>query len=353
MPRLISIDGNIGSGKSTFIHYLKEYFNKKIMNPDTPKILFIEEPVALWNSFKDNENKTILENFYEDKKKYAFSFQMLAYISRLSIIKEATQSGLYNIIVTERSIFTDKNIFAKMLYDTGHINKIEYKIYNTWFNEFCKDFPTVEYIYLKTTPITAFQRIKQRSRKGENISLDYINSCHKYHEEWFNQSNFMPVIFDGNINITTDVQIINDWINAFEQIINGHVLKFDGASKGNPGKCGCGYVILYENTIIESGKKFLDLKNTNNYPEYNGLILGLEKCIELNIKNVLILGDSKLVIKQIKKEWKIESENLKPLYDKTIKLLYNFNKFELKHIKRTENSDADRLANLAIKFEPK
>ena len=133
--KIISIEGNIGSGKSTFMKKLKE-------NNKDKRVLFLDEPVEEWNTIKDIDGKNIIEKYYSNQEKYAFSFQMMAYISRLTLLKRAFESKKYEIIITERSLYTDKNVFCKMLYDDGLINLIEYKIYNklnfyTIFMNFC------------------------------------------------------------------------------------------------------------------------------------------------------------------------------------------------------------------------
>ena len=80
---IVSFDGNIGSGKSSLVAAL-ELFQK-----NREDICFLQEPVNEWNTICDKENKTILENYYEDQTKYAFSFQMMAYISRLSLLRKS------------------------------------------------------------------------------------------------------------------------------------------------------------------------------------------------------------------------------------------------------------------------
>jgi len=127
------------------------------------------------------------------------------------------------------------------------------------------------------------------------------------------------------------------------------VLLFDGGSRGNPGPCGCGFVIMNNNEteIIAQGSEFLG-KNTNNYAEYMGVILGMEKALELGINNLIIKGDSQLVIKQLLKEYSVKSPNLIPLYLKAAKSLLQFNSVKLYHIKRNFNILADKLANEAM-----
>ena len=74
IARIISIEGNIGSGKSTLLENLKEKYK------DDNKMVFLDEPVKLWNNIKDKNGMTMLEKFYSDQDKYSFSFQMMAYI---------------------------------------------------------------------------------------------------------------------------------------------------------------------------------------------------------------------------------------------------------------------------------
>jgi deoxyadenosine/deoxycytidine kinase len=192
---IFSIEGNIGSGKSTLVEYLKQNFPKINRNGIDYNIIYVQEPVDIWNTVVDSTGKNIIERYYSDQKKYAFSFQMMAYITRLSqirrIIKEAPE---HTIILTERCLYTDYNIFAKMLYDSGLIEEIEYSIYRKWFYEFI-DTPVSGFIYVKTTPETCLKRILLRNRKGEDISFDYLLNCHNYHERWLLDTN--RIILDG------------------------------------------------------------------------------------------------------------------------------------------------------------
>lgn len=196
MVQIISIEGNIGSGKSTLVNYLKNTLDKD-------KYIFVDEPVNTWQSIKDNEGIDILSKFYNNKEKYAFSFQMLAYISRISAIKKVINDD--KIIITERCVNTDKEVFAKMLYDDNLIEDINYQIYNMWFDEFNKDIKVNKFVYLQTDPILCSKRIKQRNREGEDIDLDYLCKCHNYHENWITN---IPnkIILDGKMR-TEDLPI--------------------------------------------------------------------------------------------------------------------------------------------------
>lgn len=191
MSIIISIEGNIGAGKSTLI--------KQIQNDFEKKVVFIQEPIDEWNTIQTHKKKTILECFYENQEKYAFSFQMMAYISRISTLQKAIEENPDSILIVERSVYTDKYVFAKMLYDNQQINEIEYQIYLKWYDFFLRKLPSIYTIYLRTNPIICLERIKTRNREGEdNISISYLEDCHKYHEEWIY----------SNIDVTNTV-IIN------------------------------------------------------------------------------------------------------------------------------------------------
>ena len=204
MILIYSIDGNIGSGKSTIVESLKKKFSENYLRNDKVDFIFVDEPVEIWQSLKDDLGENILTKFYRDQEKYSFPFQMMAYISRLSKLKSVIKNlkKPYNVIVTERSVFTDYEIFAKMLHEDGKIETINYNIYKLWFNHFIGDLPFKGIIYIKTDPQLCYERVKIRSREGEDIPLDYLEKCHTYHENWINNLDGDKVvnIIDGNLD---------------------------------------------------------------------------------------------------------------------------------------------------------
>jgi ribonuclease HI len=126
------------------------------------------------------------------------------------------------------------------------------------------------------------------------------------------------------------------------------LLQFDGASKSNPGISGAGAVIYENDNEIWSESIFVGIKETNNYAEYKGLILGLNKATELGIRNILVQGDSQLIIKQMKGEYKVNSENLIGLYNEAKQLEKEFHNIHYEHIYRNKNKRADQLSNICI-----
>lgn len=211
---IFSLEGNIGVGKSTIINLLK--LNKFKFNK---KFVYLEEPVNMWEDVKDENGINILENYYKNTKEYAFKFQMLVYISRLSLLRKTIKENPNSIILIERSIYADKNIFVKMLYDNNKIDKIEYEIYNKLFNEFLDDVNISGIIYLQCNADICLKRIKERNRLGENVSIQYLENCDKYHKDWINNLKIPVSVLNCNIDIKNNPHIVSTWIsNIFEFI---------------------------------------------------------------------------------------------------------------------------------------
>lgn len=216
MVILISIEGNIGSGKSTLVSRLKDFYK------DNQNVYFLDEPVNDWLTIKDNDGEDILTKFYSDTKKYAFPFQMMAYITRIHLLRKALRENPNRIFITERSVLTDKNVFAKMLHDDGMIESINYEIYNRWFDEFV-EVNDIKVIYVNTEPEKCYERILLRNRPGEVIGLDYLKRCDEYHNNWLEDNNYKILEFDGNEDKDLDDEkSYNDWIKTINITIGQH-----------------------------------------------------------------------------------------------------------------------------------
>ena len=213
-PTIISIEGNIGSGKSTLVTSLKQHFTNWL------PISFVDEPVQVWSNIKDTDGESILEKFYADQKSYSFSFQMMAYISRVSALREAVRNNPDGIIITERSVQTDRNVFAKMLYDQGQIREVDYQIYLKWFDEFSSDLPINGIVYVNTSPETCEARVIKRAREGEAIPLAYLQQCSNYHHNWIvNFETDRVCELDGNQNIHQDPMVMSQWLAKISSFI--------------------------------------------------------------------------------------------------------------------------------------
>ena len=127
-----------------------------------------------------------------------------------------------------------------------------------------------------------------------------------------------------------------------------HLLQFDGGSRGNPGVAGSGSVIYYRSSEIWNRSVYIGNHFTNNYAEYYGLLIGLIGAKEMNIRDLKIQGDSKIVINQVTGKFAVKSETLRPLYIKVINELKHFDNVIFEHIYRNKNKRADELANIAM-----
>jgi ribonuclease HI len=128
-----------------------------------------------------------------------------------------------------------------------------------------------------------------------------------------------------------------------------YTLNFDGACKGNPGK-GASASVIFENGKIIDQSAIYYSRTTNNIAEYKGLLLGLQRAKDLGIKKIKVYGDSMLVIRQIKGEYKINNQTLKDIYLQIIELLVAFDDISIDHVYRVNNKEADALANLCVEL---
>jgi len=217
-PIIISLEGNIGAGKSTFLEHLEKTLAN---NRDW---IFLREPVHIWDQIRDENGETVLSKFYANPEKYAFSFQVMAYTTRYQelkrIIKEYPDC---KGIICERSLEADKHIFAKMLHSDGLIDGVMYNIYERYFSVYEGDFTLDGIIYIHANAEVCFERIVKRSRNGEsNISLDYLKKCDHYHKNWLTNEKTpvltLDVNADVNVSISNDVHI-QSWLNKAVQFI--------------------------------------------------------------------------------------------------------------------------------------
>jgi deoxyadenosine/deoxycytidine kinase len=219
-PIIISIDGNIGSGKTTIIENLEKHLEHD------QSILFLREPLDVWETVKDPvTGENILQKFYTDPHKYAFAFQVMAYATRLSMVRDAIKSGHghYRAIVLERSLAADKRIFAKMLYDDGKIDDVCYQIYQKFYKEFSDEVGLDGIVYIDADAEVCKQRVEKRSRQGEDgIPLEYLQKCKDYHDDWMSDEP-MALKIKTNQNVTYDPTDITDQGNVWLKQISDYI----------------------------------------------------------------------------------------------------------------------------------
>jgi deoxyadenosine/deoxycytidine kinase len=219
-PVIISIEGNIGAGKSTLINYLK----KNLHSVEYVPVVYVDEPVEEWSTIRSVDNKTMIELFYSDPKRYAFSFQMMAYISRLANLSTVVENNPNAIIITERSLLTDYHIFAKMLHESNEITQEEYTIYCKWFHYF-NHFDISGIIYVKCPVTVAHERCVQRNRTGETIDMNYLQKLQDKHEEWIHSETDIGVFTVHSENDINEIMYsIEDFISEFVDPVEDDIL---------------------------------------------------------------------------------------------------------------------------------
>jgi ribonuclease HI len=123
---------------------------------------------------------------------------------------------------------------------------------------------------------------------------------------------------------------------------------FDGGARSNPGPAGYGvYVVDDDATVLAELHGSLGIA-TNNIAEYRGLIAALQWAVDQNVSSITIKGDSMLIIEQMRGNYKVKNEGLKPLHMQARMLVMQIGDVRFAHVPREQNKEADRLSNLGM-----
>lgn len=200
----VLIEGNVGSGKTTFLN--------RFVNND--KIKIFPEPLEKWCNFRGHN---LLEMALSSPKKSAALFQSYALLTMAQ-----THSQIIDPIpmkLMERSIWSIETCFMEMLLDEGNISDVEYAILEEWCTFINKQIVAPDMIvYLQTEPAVALRRIRNRARKEEcGASLEYLEKLHIKHEKWLLDDKLgIPVkIINANCDIDDPI-----FMQAEQDIIN-------------------------------------------------------------------------------------------------------------------------------------
>jgi thymidine kinase len=165
MP-IFTIDGNIGSGKSTVLGYLHSHY----------RIPIDLEPVNKWQPY--------LENMYRNNVG-AFEFQVRVWLDRCWIQQRPNMAS----IVMERSPYFQSNVFIPVNLESGRLNGAEYHMLQEMYSRSGNIWSPFGYIYLRSNPQNCYERVHQRSRPSEEcISQSYLQKLHAYHEQAYFQA---------------------------------------------------------------------------------------------------------------------------------------------------------------------
>ncbi|XP_076112365.1 thymidine kinase 2, mitochondrial-like [Mytilus galloprovincialis] len=176
----ICVEGNIASGKTSFLEYFK----------DTHDVEVIEEPVNKWRNVQGGN---ILAKMYEDPTRWSLTLQ--TYV-QLTMLQNHVKSQEKPIKLMERSIYSAKYCFVENLHNSGKMPDLEFAVLSEWF-DWILDFhkcPLDLIVYLQTTPEIVYDRIKKRKRKEEQtIPIEYLQTLHNLHEDWLIHQRKFPV----------------------------------------------------------------------------------------------------------------------------------------------------------------
>ena len=176
-PIVISVEAAIGTGKSTLLRLVKEH---------RPNWTVVQEPVGKWQAVNGEHN--LLEAFYSDPARHAFTFQTYCVISRIETVVEALRTcpDTCPVMIVERSWFSDRNTFAKMLIDSGKMSPMEAALYTQWYDFASPKGPKIHgHLYLECDSSTCMTRLKRRGRSEETaVTEEYQQDLIRHHEDW-------------------------------------------------------------------------------------------------------------------------------------------------------------------------
>jgi deoxyadenosine/deoxycytidine kinase len=221
-PVIITLDGNIGAGKSTLLEAIRV---------NLPNVTVIPEPVGEWLTMTNESGESLLSLFYKDKRRWAYTFQNAAILTRLTetmkILKEYYADPTKpHIIITERSVLTDRHVFAEMLHRQGYVDDLEWNLYMKWFNSFAADIPVRGIIHLATSATTSKERIGIRGRSGEEgIPLEYLDDLDAQHKLWIESSHLpcLQITTEPGTDMNAVVAQVNTWVCEHFMLPKEHV----------------------------------------------------------------------------------------------------------------------------------
>ncbi|CAG9864309.1 unnamed protein product [Phyllotreta striolata] len=203
-PFTVAVEGNVGSGKTTFL----QHFNKN------QNVAVLAEPIDMW---RNCSSYNLLELMYQDPKKWSFTFQ--SYV-QLTMLRQHQRKTRQPIKLMERSLYSARYCFVEKLCRDGLMAKPSMEVIDQWFNYVTKleDTQLDLIVYLRTSPEVAFERILKRNRSEERtVAFEYIRDLHDIHEAWLYNKTLhkckAPVIV---LNADLDQSVIEEEYMKFE-----------------------------------------------------------------------------------------------------------------------------------------
>ena len=187
MRTMYTLEGNIAAGKSYLGRVLRA----------TGALAFLEEPVDRWRTaYPDN----LLELYYNDPARWAFTLQICAFNTRAKTWDEILARADHSRVLMERSVFSDRNVFATLLYQSGDMTPTEYQLYCELWDFLAGQWAVQpnRIFYLRTPADECLARIATRGRPEEaGVSLDFLARLETLHDNWLLGSDGAVVVLDG------------------------------------------------------------------------------------------------------------------------------------------------------------
>ena len=231
---ILVLEGNIGAGKSTFLDVLRRNLDIDV----------IFEPTNKWQNIGASGN--LLDLFYSDTPRWAYTFQSYAFISRVQTQQEHEERSTSDKVhVIERSVYCDRYCFAKNCFESGLMSELEWQIYKEWFGWLVEKYTTRPsgFVYLKASPEICYQRLTKRNRSEETeIPLAYLQALHQRHEDWLVEKkdvievlkNVPVLTLDCNKDFEADfeqqqkhIQAVQDFIEKIGTVVPATVTTFE------------------------------------------------------------------------------------------------------------------------------
>lgn len=224
-PFIVSIEGNIGSGKSTMLNYFDKYKDVEL----------IPEPVAEWCNVNGHN---LLGKLYEDPKRWSFQFQSYVQLTRLQLLKKPTDCS---VKIIERSLQNNRYCFLENHRKEETLQPAELSVLYNWFSflENNMDISLDLIVYLRTSPEVAYERLKKRGRKEEaGVPMEFIQHLHQCYEEWLISEKFgappAPVlILDADQGIESMLKTYEKYTDEIRGV-KPYVTSSPTSSKGGP-----------------------------------------------------------------------------------------------------------------------
>jgi deoxyadenosine/deoxycytidine kinase len=165
------------------------------------------------------KGKNILELFYSDIERWAYTFQHVTLMTRINNTTEVLKrvEGTNAVVVMERSILTDRHVFAEMLKKQGKLNPLEWDLYVRWYDLLTGFVPVDGIIHVNTDVDTCIERIAARARPGEVTPVEYLNDLHNAHEEWLAEATH-PVLTLSTTDGSTEAERVANITNFLEEL---------------------------------------------------------------------------------------------------------------------------------------